>query len=103
MPSEELPILENLLRSRDQLTILKRQERENYVRTSDVLKIYNEALKQVKKLNDVRDEAQSSSSTEASTSQGSEAELNRVDYTLNDVFQLLSLFFLSIGKGRHIV
>lgn len=99
VPSEELPILEQLVTLRNRLTALKTHQRKEFVRTSDVLDIYNQALKQVEKLNEVREKAQED--TPESSSQGGETVLNRVDYTLNDVFQLVSLFFLSIGKGRE--
>lgn len=108
VPTEELPILEQLVTLRNRLTALKTHQREEFVRTSDVLDIYNQALKQVEKLNQAREQAQTdapessaSSSKGTAAGGGGETELNRVDYTLNDVFQLVSLFFLSIGKGRE--
>ena len=62
----------------------------------------------VNRLNEVRDEANSTSSppqdnsTSPPINSSHESHTsNRVDTTLNDVFQLLSLFFLTIGKSRE--
>jgi hypothetical protein len=61
----------------------------------DVESIYHAVLKQVTKLNDVRsDSGPSTSSTDEAN------QPNRVDQTLTDVFSLVSLFFLTIGKAR---
>ncbi|KAA1105215.1 hypothetical protein PGTUg99_013981 [Puccinia graminis f. sp. tritici] len=73
------------------------------------MQIYAAVIKQVNKLNEVRDE---SANDQAASSEQEEQEPNpsshethhtnnRVDTTLNDVFQLLSLFFLTIGKSRE--
>lgn len=59
------------------------------------------------KLNTIRDEStESSLSTNAASSSTSTAgpappEPNRVDTIIADVFGLLSLFFLTIGKSRE--
>lgn len=49
----EQPILDNLLRLRDELTLLK-QDRSTYVKASDVIALYDRVVDQVKLLNDVR-------------------------------------------------
>ena len=49
----ELPILDNLVKIRDDLTTLK-QDRKNYVKSSDVLPLYDRVVDQVKLLNDIR-------------------------------------------------
>lgn len=172
IPHQELPILEQLITLRNRLTALKRDGSE-FIRPSDVQEIYKGVLKQITKLNSVRDERNgnldgadssnssnqhsnnkinrvhtpashpdtcqfnpnqssadgngntassnqdsnppSSSSSSTNTSQSTsnsnpnpEAEIsaalnstNRVDTTLNDVFALLSLFFLTIGRGKE--
>jgi len=82
---EELPILEALVNIRNRLTVLKRRN-EEYIKPSDVNSLYQAVLKQVTKLNDVRDDNSTYN--------------NRVDTTLADVFSLLSLFYLTIGKTR---
>lgn len=86
VPQEELSILEAVINIRNRLTALKK-DRGNYVKAQDVLSLYHAVVKQVTRLNDVRDEQQ--------------PHKNRVDTTLSDVFTLLSLFFLTIGKTRE--
>ncbi|OCB85509.1 hypothetical protein A7U60_g7519 [Sanghuangporus baumii] len=68
VPQDELPILESLI---------------NYALST----VARPTVKQVTKLNDVREEQPS--------------HKNRVDTTLSDVFSLLSLFFLTIGKTKE--
>jgi chromosome segregation ATPase len=85
---EELPILESLINIRNRLTALKK-DRGDYIKASDVNSLYQSVVKQVTKLNDVRDDERTYN--------------NRVDATLADVFSLLSLFFLTIGKTRDAV
>ncbi|KAJ3812516.1 hypothetical protein EV368DRAFT_44332 [Lentinula lateritia] len=92
VPQEELPILEALVNIRNRLTALKKNRAE-FIKPSDVNSLYQAVVKQgqylyifVTKLNDVRDDA---------TSQG-----NRLDTTLADVFSLLSLFYLTIGRTK---
>jgi len=86
VPQEELPILEAVIHIRNRLTALKK-DRGNYVKAHDVLSLYQAVVKQVTRLNDVRDEQP--------------PHKNRVDTTLADVFNLMSLFFLTIGKTRE--
>lgn len=49
----EQPILESLMRVRDELTLLK-QDRSTYVKSSDVLAFYDRVVEQVKILNEIR-------------------------------------------------
>nr|GAT50750.1 predicted protein [Mycena chlorophos] len=81
---EELPILEALINIRNRLTVLK--NRAEFTKASDVNSLYQAVVKQVTKLNDVRD---------PNTTYN-----NRLDTMLADVFSLLSLFYLTIGKTR---
>ncbi|QRV88812.1 hypothetical protein RhiJN_16830 [Ceratobasidium sp. AG-Ba] len=85
---EEITILEKVINIRNRLTALK-QNRGEYVKSQDVLSIYHAVVKQVDKLNDLRDQEH-----------GPHVP-NRLDTLLADVFSLLSLFFLTIGKGRE--
>lgn len=104
-----------------------KKDRTEYIRAADVMQIYASVIKQgqlprragaatslssyndralcrtVNKLNEIRDEHGSSSGdNEPSTSAlPTPDQANRVDTTLMDVFQLLSLFFLTIGKSRE--
>ncbi|KZP01417.1 hypothetical protein CALVIDRAFT_532182 [Calocera viscosa TUFC12733] len=72
---------------RNRLTVLKKNRGE-FIKAQDVQNIYQAVVKQITKLNEIRDvEAPHVS--------------NRLDTTLADVFNLLSLFFLTIGKNRE--
>lgn len=77
---------------------------------SDSAKSHTELTGPVTKLNEIRDEqaakqvaldhaASSSSSQPAANT--SQVQPNRVDTIISDVFALLSLFFLTIGKSRE--
>ncbi|KAL1302166.1 hypothetical protein AAFC00_002597 [Neodothiora populina] len=84
--ANEQPILDNVLNIRDKLSLLK-QDRSTYVRSQDVITLYNEVIQQVEKLNAIR--------------QSKRGEQNRVDTVLDDCFQLISLFFLTIGRNQE--
>jgi hypothetical protein len=49
----EQPILESLERIRDELTLLK-QDRSTYVKSSDVMVLYDRVVDQVRLLNEIR-------------------------------------------------
>ena len=49
----EQPILENLITIREDLTLLK-QDRTTYIKSSDVLDLYDRVVKQVQELNAIR-------------------------------------------------
>ncbi|KAK2463642.1 hypothetical protein APHAL10511_004393 [Amanita phalloides] len=85
VPQQELAVLEALINIRNRLTALKK-DRIDPIKPSDVNALYQAVVKQVTKLNDARE--------------GNQACNNRVDTTLVDVFSLLSLFYLTIGKTR---
>lgn len=87
VPHEELSILEAVINIRNRLTALKKN-RVEYIKASDVNALYQATVKQVTKLNDVRDD--------------NTIYNNRLDTTLADVFSLLSLFYLTIGKTKDI-
>ncbi|OCT52124.1 hypothetical protein CLCR_08497 [Cladophialophora carrionii] len=83
---QEKPILEKLLLIRDKLLLLK-QDKSTYVKSSDVLPLYEEVIEQVSILNEVR---------------GPEHLLqNRVDTVLDDSLQLISLFFMAVGRNNE--
>ncbi|GAA5829921.1 hypothetical protein JCM3766R1_006702 [Sporobolomyces carnicolor] len=98
VPEAELPVLESLVHIRNRLTALKK-DRTEYLRAKDVLDIYASLMTQVTRLNDIRARPADTESTMDEPQQPQEE--NRVDTILNDVFQLLSLFFLRIGKSRE--
>ncbi|KGO44906.1 Uncharacterized protein family UPF0662 [Penicillium expansum] len=84
----EQPILENLLRTRDALLLIKR-DKSSYIKSRDVLPLYEEVIAEVEKLNSVRKE------------QDRRLVHNRLDYILDDCFQLISLLFLTVGKNNE--
>lgn len=51
--AREQPILDALMRIRDELTLLK-QDRSSYVKSADVIPIYDRVVEQVKALNEIR-------------------------------------------------
>jgi hypothetical protein len=53
LDSREQAILENLQRIRDELTLLK-QDRSTYVKSSDVMVLYDKVIDQVHLLNEIR-------------------------------------------------
>ncbi|KAM3527697.1 hypothetical protein MY4038_006201 [Beauveria bassiana] len=83
--ARELAVLERLTEIRDKLLLLK-QDRTTYIRSQDVLPLYDQTIAQVKELTTVRAETGSS-------------DENRVDKVLEACFQLLSLFYLTIGRN----
>lgn len=84
--ASEKPILEKLVMVRDKLSLLK-QDKSTYVKSQDVLPLYEEVIEQVQNLNDVR---------------GSDHLVQtRVDSILDDCLQLLSLFFMAIGRNNE--
>ncbi|CAG8436392.1 2704_t:CDS:2 [Ambispora gerdemannii] len=94
VPTEELPVLEALINVRNRLQILKR---DRSINPADVIAIYEEAsmnfklvIKQLEILHTSREQSLSPP-----------VENNRVNDVLDDVFQLLSLFFMAIGKNRE--
>lgn len=82
----EKPILEKLVSIRDKLLLLK-QDKSTYVKSQDVLPLYEEIIEQVQLLNDAR---------------GSDHLVqNRVDSILDDCLQLISLFFMAVGRNTE--
>ncbi|KAJ5141968.1 polysaccharide deacetylase family protein [Penicillium atrosanguineum] len=80
----EQPILECLLRTRDSLLLLK-QDKSSYIKSRDVLPLYEEVIGQVENLNAVRKEKE----------RPTRLVHYRLDYVLDDCFQLISLLFLT--------
>ncbi|KIW18764.1 hypothetical protein PV08_03053 [Exophiala spinifera] len=83
---QEKPILDKLILIRDKLLLLK-QDKSTYVKSSDVIPLYDQVIEQVSILNDVR---------------GPEHLVqNRVDTVLDDCLQLISLFFMAVGRNNE--
>ena len=83
---KEQPILDRILYIRDKLSILK-QDKSTHVKSQDVIVLYNQLIEQVEILNQIRTSKRD--------------EQNRVDTVLDDCFQLISLFFLTIGRNSE--
>ncbi|KAG9239597.1 hypothetical protein BJ875DRAFT_365306 [Amylocarpus encephaloides] len=86
LDSREQHILENLQQLRAALNLLK-QDRTTYVKSSDVMPLHEQVLVEVKKLADIRADKPT--------------EDNQVDRVLDGCFQLLSLFFMTIGRNNE--
>lgn len=82
----EKPILDKLLLVRDKLLLLK-EDKSTFVKSGDVLPLYDDVIEQVHRLNDVRGP--------------DHLVQNRVDHLLDDCLQLISLFFLTIGRKNE--
>ncbi|KAI1211775.1 uncharacterized protein F4807DRAFT_419005 [Annulohypoxylon truncatum] len=82
----EREVLEKLIAIRDQLQ-LRKLDRTTYVRTQDVMILYDQVVEQVRILSELRD--------------GKSVEENRVDRVVDSCFQLLSLFFMTIGRNNE--
>ncbi|OAA67303.1 putative protein family UPF0662 [Niveomyces insectorum RCEF 264] len=81
--AHEREILAHIESIRDRLLLLK-QDRTRYIRSQDVLELYEQTIDQVRQLSRVRE--------------GRQGEENRLDRVLESCFQLLSLFFMTIGR-----
>ncbi|KAI0554566.1 hypothetical protein F4679DRAFT_526584 [Xylaria curta] len=82
----EKQVLEKLVAIQDQL-LLRKLDRTTYVRSQDVIGLYDETVHQVRRLNEIRN--------------GKSVEENRVDRVVDSCFQLLSLFFMTIGRNNE--
>lgn len=94
MPSNEVPenetaILDALVAIRAKLAELK-HNRARYLESKDVLAIYEELIPQIRQINEIR------------SAPALKHERNRLDVVLDDVFQLLSLAFLTVGLNREV-
>lgn len=83
---KEQPILDSLLQIRTHLELLK-QDKSEYIKSQDILELYEKIVDQVHRLNDIRIDKRD--------------EQNRVDTVLDDCLQLISLGFLTIGKKHE--
>src|SRR5271169_6340818 len=86
VPKAEQPVLEKLIQLRQRLQLLNK-DRTKYIKSQDVLAIYDILIEQVQKLNIIRHDT---------ARQGGD---NRLDTVLDDVFQLLSLCFMAAGMN----
>ena len=105
---KEQPILDRILSIRDKLSLLK-QDRSTYIKSHDVLGLYESLIKQVQLLNVIREEhdkplEQNRGNIFMTIALKSICRTNQctaVDSVLDDCFQLVSLFFLTIGRNNE--
>ncbi|CAL9729416.1 cu(2+) suppressing and bleomycin sensitive protein 1 [Monosporozyma unispora] len=93
IPKEEAGILNYLLEVRTSLAKLK-QNRTQFLNSKEVQNTYQDVLTKVRELDEIR--KSNTTSNEATLIHDSDLH-NRVDSVLDDVFQLLSLSFLTVG------
>ena len=109
-PAEQ-PILDKLLYTRDKLLLLKR-DKTKYVKSQDVISHYDDVIKQVGALNDVRKHKREEQNRGMRGRQWVSREVVQrdmltwwqpcsVDTVLDDCFQLISLFFFTIGRNNE--
>lgn len=96
VPAEEEEILNYLLGVRNLLGQLK-QNRRQYLNSKEVQATYQQVLTKVRELDSIRKNNHATPSSGATTLIHSTELHNRVDSVLDDVFQLLSLCFLTVG------
>ncbi|KAF9562331.1 hypothetical protein EC968_005252 [Mortierella alpina] len=90
IPIEEQPVLEALVSIKHRLTAIKK-DRSRFIKTSTVTGLYDELSVQLQKLEEVR-------SASASTIWGYK---NNVNSILDEVFVILSLCFMAVGKTKE--
>jgi hypothetical protein len=98
--SREREIMENLEAIRDELLLLK-QDRTKYIRTQDVMHLYDKTVEQVKNLNAIRGEKTEENRCETPVDRRlpwHATYILLVDKVLESCFQLISLFFMTIGR-----
>jgi len=88
VPKAEQPVLEQLITIRQRLQLLNK-DRTKYIKSQDVLAIYQDLIDQVQRLNKIRKQEERNSGDNQ----------NRLDTVLDDAFQLLSLCFMAAGKN----
>ncbi|KAH6840656.1 hypothetical protein B0I37DRAFT_315844 [Chaetomium sp. MPI-CAGE-AT-0009] len=89
MPKDERErqILERLTVIQDKLILLKR-DRTKYIRTQDVMELQDQLVEQVRQVNEIR--------------KGEHKGENRLDKVLESCLQLISLFFMTIGRTSEV-
>ncbi|QEU60921.1 hypothetical protein KDRO_D06170 [Kluyveromyces lactis] len=96
VPHEEEEILTYFLDVRSFLSKMK-QNRSQFLNSKDVMDTYQKVLTKVRELDELRKHSHATPSNSATTLIHSSELHNRVDSVIDDVFQLLSLSFLTVG------
>ncbi|KKY32543.1 hypothetical protein UCDDA912_g07437 [Diaporthe ampelina] len=86
--AREQEVMERLTAIRDQLLLLK-QDRTKYIRSQDVIGLYEQTIEEIRKVNEIRGDAKD------------QAGENRLDKIIESCFQLVSLFFMTIGRTNE--
>jgi hypothetical protein len=86
VPKAEQPVLEKLIQLRQRLQLLNK-DRTKYIKSEDVMALYDQLTEQMQKLNDIRQ------------CPIRHDEQNRLNNVLEDVLQLLSLCFMAAGRN----
>ncbi|CEG71431.1 hypothetical protein RMATCC62417_07166 [Rhizopus microsporus] len=90
VPEEEQPILQQLINIRARLAAVKR-DRSSYLTLDDIMPLRQETIDQMKNLSMLR----------GGRLMGETRELTRTDDVLDEILQMLSLCFLSLGKLKE--
>lgn len=100
--AHERAIMDKLITLRDKLLLLK-QDRTTYIRSQDVLPIYDQILDQVKELTSFRQQSGDTDENRRTypDAPGLNCTDSPVDKVLESCFQLLSLLFLTIGRNQE--
>jgi len=88
IPMEEQPVLEALVSIKHRLTAIKK-DRSQFIKTSTVTGLYDELSVQLQKLEEVRGPSQIWGTR------------NNVNSILDEVFVILSLCFMAVGKTKE--
>lgn len=104
----EVPILDKLLVVRDKLLLIK-QDKTKYVKSQDVTGFYEEIIEQVELLNGIRTnkKLEQNRRERLTVLKGRYTISSRVngdfsvDTVLDDCLQLISLFFMTIGRNNE--
>ncbi|KAK7721884.1 hypothetical protein SLS64_000940 [Diaporthe eres] len=86
--AREQEVMERLAAIRDQLLLLK-QDRTKYIRSQDVIGLYEQTIEEIRKVNEIRGDAKD------------QVGENRLDKIIESCFQLVSLFFMTIGRTNE--
>jgi hypothetical protein len=86
IPQSEQRVIDKLVELRHRLQLLNK-DKTQYIKSQDVLPIYNGLVEQIETLNAIRGDKVPNEPH------------NRVDAALDDVFQLLSLSYMAAGKN----
>ncbi|KAI9254044.1 hypothetical protein BY458DRAFT_558957 [Sporodiniella umbellata] len=90
VPAEEQPVLESLLTLRAKLSAVK-QNRSGYLTLESIMPLRDEAENRMKQLSALR----------GGQWMSEQGEFNRTDDILDEILQILSLCFLSLGRVKE--